>query len=186
MITIGLVSIIIILSFHKTSFKKCQTHHHQNQLKLLYNPKYQRTISNNSVYFLFSYNNQTLASSTHIYSSSNNYWQQRDKKTKEKLNSIKTELQLRENKNLQQKPTISKNSQLIANKLRSNTYEKVYERLSTQIHNQKPHTALTTIQHVPQINTSSRLMERTVDDLYQWKAKIDMKRNQNEKKLNEM
>lgn len=29
-------------------------------------------------------------------------------------------------------------------------------------------------------------MERTVDDLYQWKAKIDMKRNQNEKKLNEM
>ena len=129
---------------------------------------------------------------TSIYSSIDNYWQRRQNETQNKLNNIRNEEFQKEQCELQKKPKISKNSIKIAKKLRQNTInnnnnnnnEDVFSRLTNknyiEKHNEeiKRLSELNNKNHSPNINESSKLMKRTIEDLYTWQNFINHKKNE--------
>lgn len=125
-----------------------------------------------------------------VYSSADNYWQRREYETQEKLNKIKNEQFQKEQSEIREKPMISKNSQKIANKIRSNSSQKVFDRLSSGADTRKKAEELKSIEiktnrnKPPSINSSSKKMKRTVDDLLQWKQNIERKKNETVQYLN--
>lgn len=125
-----------------------------------------------------------------VYSSADNYWQRREYETQEKLNKIKNEQFQKEQSEIREKPMISKNSQKIANKIRSNSSQKVFDRLSSGIDTRKKVEELKSIEiktnrnKPPSINSSSKKMKRTVDDLLQWKQNVERKKNETVQYLN--
>ena len=125
-----------------------------------------------------------------VYSSADNYWQRRELETQEKLNKIKNEIYQKELGELKEKPTISKNSQKIASKIRSKSTERVYNRLANGYDIRKKNEEIEQIEKktnrnkAPSINNSSKGMKRTVDDLLQWKAAVERKKIETINNLN--
>lgn len=119
-----------------------------------------------------------------VYSTSDSYWQRRESATKERLNKIKNEKFQKEQNELQDRPKISKNSQRIVDRLRSKSTEKVFDRLSNGADIRKKQDEVRKIEnevnenHPPTINATSRSMQRTIDDLFQWKVQLDRKKTE--------
>ena len=112
--------------------------------------------------------------STTLLNSTADYWQRRDNAKKEKLNKIKSDLIKKEQNELQDKPKISKNSQHIVNRLRSQSNEKVYDRLNNtnnniNMNNLNRNKLRINDNNNNSINTSSinATSRATIDDSYQ-------------------
>ena len=132
-----------------------------------------------------SYNNISSINSTEPY------WKRKEYEKNKKLEKIKTERMLKEEKEIQEKPKINYNSKKIMGKKYNNKTD-VFERLSdiSQIQNHNEQIKRIRDQfkesHTPLINSNSRRMKRTIDDLYKWKSKNERKKIESSKKLNKM
>ena len=134
-----------------------------------------------------SYNNISSINSTE------SYWRKKDREKRKKLEQIKTERILKEEKELQEKPKINYNSKRIIGKKYQNQYKTdVFDRLSdiSQIQNHNANIEKIRNQfkesHTPLINNNSRRMKRTIDDLYQWKNKNERKKIESAKYLDKI
>ena len=155
--------------------------------------KFNSNKKNNNNITLISNSSVMNNNNTSIYSSIDNYWQRRQNETQNKLNNIRNEEFQKEQCELQKKPKISKNSIKIAKKLRqytvnnnnnNNVNEDVFSRLTNkkyiEKHNEeiKRLSELNNKNHSPNINESSKLMKRTIEDLYTWQNIIDRKKSE--------
>jgi hypothetical protein len=119
------------------------------------------------------------------------YLDRRHREEKERINQIRTERINQENKNIKDKPTISKNSKKLLDQ-KSND-KSVFKRLTDnnqflkkeedlklldEIYNQSPCT------FEPEINQISKLQKRDVNDLYNWMMRKETKRLEREIKTN--
>ncbi len=116
------------------------------------------------------------------------YLEMRHSETIEKINKMKYDKLVQETKELRNRPHISKNSQVIIEKLVENRPNNVFDRLSTK-HPVKLHFLLqgkkkqnedeyfTDQENTqkPKINETSQKMQRTIDDLYYWQKCLDDK-----------
>ena len=132
-----------------------------------------------------SYNNISSINSTE------SYWRKKDREKRRKMEQIKTERILKEEKELQEKPKINYNSKKIMGKKYQNKTD-VFDRLSDISQIQNHNDQIEKIRerfkesHTPLINDNSRRMKRTIDDLYRWKNKNDRKKMESAKFLNKI
>ena len=126
--------------------------------------------------------NKSNTSNTSIYTSNYSYWEKRTQETQNKLNDIKNEEIKKKNKELRAKPIICKKSNEIAKKLLNN--ESVFDRL-TNGNSQRRHTEI--VKNIseqinqnksPNINLSSKKIQRSINDLYIWKDNIELKKKE--------
>ena len=135
--------------------------------------------------------NKIYNSNSSIYSSNQQYWEKRGIKSQNRLDYIKNEKIKKENEENQIKPKIIKKSIEIANKL-LNENENVFERLTNgniqKIHEEKVKKISKKINPMknPNINKSSKNIQRSIDDLYIWKNNIERKKKENIKKINKI
>ena len=126
----------------------------------------------------------------------NHYLDRRHHQTQERLKKLQEEKEKGEVKELQKKPKISKNSQMIIDRLmtsntpNSNTQADVYDRLSSGKHNRKKKEDINLIENInnkntskPQINPVSQNLQRTIDDLYEWQEGVNIKKEKLEKNI---
>ena len=119
------------------------------------------------------------------YSSISPYWNKRELSKREKLEKMKNDMILKEKRQLQDKPKISKSSKIIAERLLSNNGENVdsnvFERLSNvKIMSSKDKLLEKQLEinegsHVPNINIESKRLKRTINDLYNWQNRKERK-----------
>ena len=126
--------------------------------------------------------NKSNNSNTSIYTSNYSYWEKRTQETQKKLNDIKNEDIRKKQKELRSRPKICKKSNEIAKKLLNN--ESVFDRL-TNGHSQRKHTEI--VKKIeeninqnknPNINLSSKQIQRSINDLYIWKNNIELKKKE--------
>ena len=130
-----------------------------------------------------------LNTSKYSVSSVNHYLERRHFETQEKISILRTEQMNTEQMELREKPQLSKNSLLLAEKLGRRN---VFDRLTNNSQNQKNNEELIKIEKInskvqekPTINGQSQLLIRTIDDLYNWKTKVDTKKERKyEEELN--
>ena len=171
----------------------------------------QNDINYNKTYSIDKSNNSNSNISNYIYSSSylhsnysnnnnNNissinstelYWKRKEKEKEKKLEQIRTERILKEEKELQDRPKINQNSKKILDRRGMKNVD-VFNRLSdlSQIknHNMQMEKIREKFQesHTPYINDNSRRMKRTIDDLYTWKNKNERKKTESANNFNKM
>ena len=169
---------------NKTPIKK--------NLTLFNNINYNKTFSidkneiNNENYMTnnFTQNNYEI-NSTELY------WKKKDKEKEKKLEQIRTERILKEDKEMQDRPKINENSRKIINKKGQKKLD-VFDRLSdiNQIKNHMKEIEKIKEKfkesHTPYINDNSRKMKRTIDDLYIWKNKNERKKTESANNFNKM
>ena len=126
--------------------------------------------------------NKSNNSNTSIYTSNYSYWEKRTQETQKKLNDIKNEDIRKKQKELRSRPKICKKSNEIAKKLLNN--ESVFDRL-TNGNSQRKHTEI--VKKIeeninqnknPNINLSSKQIQRSINDLYIWKNNIELKKKE--------
>ncbi len=126
--------------------------------------------------------NKNNNSNTSIYTSNYSYWEKRTQETQKKLNDIKNEDIKKKQKELRSRPKICKKSNEIAKKLLNN--ESVFDRL-TNGNSQRKHTEI--VKKIeeninqnknPNINLSSKQIQRSINDLYIWKNNIELKKKE--------
>lgn len=126
--------------------------------------------------------NKSNNSNTSIYTSNYSYWEKRTQETQKKLNDIKNEDIKKKQKELRSRPKICKKSNEIAKKLLNN--ESVFDRL-TNGNSQRKHTEI--VKKIeeninqnknPNINLSSKQIQRSINDLYIWKNNIELKKKE--------
>ena len=130
-----------------------------------------------------------LNTSKYSTSSVNQYLDRRHYETQEKISNMRSEQIKTEYMELREKPQISKNSMIIAEKLGD---KNVFQRLTCNSRIRRREEELKSIERnsskvldKPNINDSSQLMTRTLDDLYIWKRKVDSKKERKyEEELN--
>ena len=126
--------------------------------------------------------NKRNNSNTSIYTSNYSYWEKRNQETKNKLNDIKNEEIKKKKSECRTRPIICKKSNEIAKKLLNN--ENVFDRLtngnSQRKHNEKVKKIAEQINQNknPNINLSSKKIQRSINDLYKWKNNIEIKKNE--------
>ena len=164
----------------------------KKNLTLFNNLNYNRTYSldkneiNNEKYMMnnFTQNNYEI-NSTELY------WKKKDKEKEKKLEQIRTERILKEDKEMQDRPKINENSRKIINKKGQKKID-VFDRLSdiNQIKNHMKEIEKIKEKfkenHTPYINDNSRKMKRTIDDLYIWKNKNERKKTESANNFNKM
>ena len=164
----------------------------KKNLTLFNNINYNRTYSidknevNNENYMTnnFTQNNYEI-NSTELY------WKKKDKEKEKKLEQIRTERILKEDKEMQDRPKINENSRKIINKKGQKKID-VFDRLSdiNQIKNHMKEIEKIKEKfkesHTPYINDNSRKMKRTIDDLYIWKNKNERKKTESANNFNKM
>lgn len=115
------------------------------------------------------------------YSSIDPYWKRRGIETQNKINEIKNQLLEKEMNECKDRPSISKKSIEIAKKKNK---DNVFERLNSEKLKQKHNEEIKKIAErnnknkSPEINENSKKIKRNIQDLYQWKNKIDTKKNE--------
>ena len=144
-------------------------------------------------------NNNNITSTSYINNSSINissgnstelYWKRKEIEKEIKLEQIRTERLLKEEKELQDRPKINYNSKRIIDKKIKNL--DVFDRLSdiNQIKNHRQEIERMREQfkdtHTPCINDNSRKMKRTIDDLYKWKNVNERKKTESANNFNKM
>ena len=143
--------------------------------------------------YIYSSNNLNLNNNYNIphINSTEVYWKRKDKEKEQKLERIRTERILQEEKELQDRPKINQNSRKIINRKKYQNND-VFNRLSdlNQIKNhnlqiEKMREKFTE-NHTPYINDNSRRMKRTIDDLYIWKNKNERKKTESANNFNKM
>ena len=164
----------------------------KKNLTLFNNINYNKTYSidkneiNNENYMTnnFTQNNYEI-NSTELY------WKKKDKEKEKKLEQIRTERILKEDKEMQDRPKINENSRKIINKKGQKKLD-VFDRLSdiNQIKNHMKEIEKIKEKfkesHTPYINDNSRKMKRTIDDLYIWKNKNERKKTESANNFNKM
>ena len=164
----------------------------KKNLTLFNNINYNKTYSidnneiNNENYMInnFTQNNYEI-NSTELY------WKKKDKEKERKLEQIRTERILKEDKEMQDRPKINENSRKIINKKGQKKLD-VFDRLSdiNQIKNHMKEIEKIKEKfkesHTPYINDNSRKMKRTIDDLYIWKNKNERKKTESANNFNKM
>ena len=130
-------------------------------------------------------NNNISINSTELY------WKRKEKEKEKKLEQIRTERILKEEKELQDRPKINQNSKKILDRRGIKNVD-VFNRLSdlSQIknHNIQMEKIREKLQesHTPFINDNSRRMKRTIDDLYSWKNQNERKKTESANNFNKM
>jgi hypothetical protein len=130
-----------------------------------------------------------LNTSKHSASSVSYYLDRRHMETMEKVNYMRSEQLKTEYGELREKPQLSKNSLVIAQRLGNSN---VFDRLTNGSQGRRKKDELKIIERnisknfeKPRINDSSQQLTRTIDDLLNWKKKVEMKReNKYEEELN--
>lgn len=137
-------------------------------------------------YTNYNNNGSHNTTTTYAYSSAEGYWQRREMEKKRKMDQIRDMNYQKEQNAMRDRPNISKNSQIIASHLRSKSKEQVFDRLSSGVDMRKKNEDIKRIEmrtrenRQPLINQSSQRLQRTIDDLYQWKVQIERKRLENQ------
>ncbi len=130
-----------------------------------------------------------LNTSKHSSSSVSYYLDRRHVETMEKINYMRSEQLKTEYGELREKPQLSKNSLVIAQRLGNSN---VFDRLTNGSQGRRKKDELKIIERncsknfdKPRINDSSQQLTRTIDDLLTWKKKVEMKKeNKFEEELN--
>jgi hypothetical protein len=130
-----------------------------------------------------------LNTSKHSASSVSYYLDRRHVETMEKINYMRSEQLKTEYGELREKPQLSKNSLVIAQRLGNSN---VFDRLTNGSQGRRKKDELKIIERncsknfdKPRINDSSQQLTRTIDDLLTWKKKVEMKKeNKFEEELN--
>ena len=153
-------------------------------------------------------NNYNITSTSYIHSNNNNnnisnnnsnissinstelYWKRKEKEKEKKLEKLRTERLLKEEKELQDRPKINNNSKKIIDRKCKNL--DVFDRLSdiNQLKNHRQELEKIRDQfkesHTPYINDNSRRMKRTIDDLYNWKNVNERKKTESANNFNKL
>ena len=143
--------------------------------------------------------NKNIYSASYIQSNNNTpsinstelYWKRKEKEKEKKLEQIRTERILKEEKELQDRPKINQNSKRILSRREGKNVD-VFDRLSdlNQIknHNMQMEKIKETFQesHIPLINNNSRRMKRTIEDLYNWKNMNERKKTESANNFNKI
>ena len=146
---------------------------------------------NNNIYnnnYINSNNSKSNKSNIYSLNSTELYWKKKEKEKEKKLEQIRTERILKEEKELQDRPRINKKSKKIINKKMKNI--DVFDRLSdlNQIknHNEQIEKMREQLKesYTPYINDNSKKMKRTIDDLYNWKNKNERKKTESANNFN--
>ena len=122
------------------------------------------------------------------YSSIDPYWKRRGIETQNKIEYMKNQLIEKEKNECRDRPLINKRSIEIAKK---NNKDDVFERLNSENFRKKHDEEIQKIavknnkNKNPEINKSSQKIKRNIQDLYQWKNKIDTKKQENINNINE-
>ena len=122
------------------------------------------------------------------YSSIDPYWKRRGIETQNKIEYMKNQLIEKEKNECRDRPLINKRSIEIAKK---NNKDDVFERLNSEKFRKKHDEEIQKIavknnkNKNPEINKSSQKIKRNIQDLYQWKNKIDTKKQENINNINE-
>jgi len=145
------------------------------------NSKHSKTKSISSIH-----SNESQA----MYKSVDMYLNRRHNQTQEKINYLKKEKLLRETEELRDRPHISKNSQMIVDRLVSNK-QNVFDRLTSNSDIRKKIEKLNKIEEInnkntnkPLINETSEKLQRTIDDLYLWHRNLNEKKEVTSQKIN--
>ena len=150
--------------------------------------------NNNTHYNVSNYFHSNNSSNTNRNVSSKNttelYWKRKDKEKEAKLEQIRTERILKEEKELQDRPKINLNSKKLINKKvkKIDVFDRLSDLNQIKNHNQQIEKMRQQLKesHIPFINDSSRKMKRTIDDLINWKNKNERKKTESANNFNKM
>lgn len=143
---------------------------------------------------IINHDNEYINDSTMNYSgitSVDNYFQRRHLQTQEKLIKLKNEQIKKEKEHLRDRPRISENSRKIIDRITNNA--DVFERLTNKNQERKKLEEIQKIEEInnknkekPEINESSKNLQRTIDDLYYWKYNLEEKKTKELETINKV